>query len=598
MILAILLLLSGLTISAVAIYYSVAGLVAIFSAAAIPIMVMGISLEVGKLVIASWVKARWTQAPFLMKSYAIIAVIILMIITSLGIFGFLSKAHSDQTLVSGDVQSKIAIYDEKIKTAKDNIDANRKALKQMDEAVDQVMGRSSDEKGAEKAVAIRRAQQKERVRLQTEIAAEQKIIATISEQRAPIAAEVRKVEAEVGPIKYIAAFIYGDDPDTNVLERAVTWVIILIVIVFDPLAIVMLLAAQMTFGWIKEEKEAKYERDDGPINQDALAALRERANEDSPTGELTNKDELFDDKDVVKELDDPINCYLCNTPLVKAPGIGLFCPNKECDVVDGPFDGSEPIQIVVTNSNTTDTVPVVEEKVEEPVISKTPSLDIEYKFIEEDQEPDYIEPVTVTKKDDSESVGFLKQHTITIREQIEEPEVKKDDTPNFEGFKDLTTGEWVQTGPAFEPVKEEPVKEEPVDIIDTSHPYIASSGDYVEYEGKRMHKRVLADLRPDLGIEVDNPTQPEVSFGDNFPKHPSLGDMFTRVDVIPHRIFKFNGKKWIEVNRENTDSHLSEDGYIQHLIEKIASGEYDPDHLTPAEQDAIAQFIKEDKNTI
>jgi hypothetical protein len=305
--------------------------------------------------------------------------------------------------------------------------------------------------------------------------------------------------------------------------------------------------------------------------------------------ELIVKEELFP----VEETTELIHCHKCDTELVNAPGIGLFCPNKECDVLDGPFDGSEPIQIVVTNSNTTDNVPVVEEKVEEPVTSKTPTIDIEYKFVEEDQEPDYIEPVTVTKKDDLESVGFLKQHTITVREQIEEPEVKKDDTPNFEGFKDLTTGEWVQTGPAFEPAKEEPV-----DVIDTSHPYIASSGDYVEYEGKRMHKRVLADLRPDLGIEVDNPTQPEVSFGDNFPKHPSLGDMFTRVDVIPHRIFKFNGRKWIEVNRENTDSHLSEDGYIQHLIEKIASGEYDPDHLTPAEQDAIAQFIKEDKNTI
>jgi hypothetical protein len=466
----------------------------------------------------------------------------------------------------------------------------------MDEAVDQVMGRSSDEKGAEKAVQIRRAQQKERVRLQSEIAAEQKTIAALSEERAPIAAEVRKVEAEVGPIKYIAAFIYGADPDTNILEKAVTWVIILIVIVFDPLAIVMLLAAQMTFGWLKEEKEAKlkYEQDDGPISEEALAALRERAKEDLPTGTLTTKEELFPiDEDVVKELDDPINCHICNTPLVEAPGIGLFCPNKECDVLDGPFDGSEPIEITVTNLNPTDNVPVVEEKVEEPIISKTPSTDIEYKFVEEDHEPDYTESVITTKEDDSESVGFLKKHTITVREQIEEPEVKKDDTPNFEGFKDLTTGEWVQTGPAFESVKEEPV-----DVIDTSHPFASVSGDYVEYEGKRMHKRVLADLRPDLGIEVDNPTQPEVSFGDNFPKNPSLGDMFTRVDVIPHRIFKFNGRKWIEVSRENTDSHLSENGYIQHLIEKIASGEYDPDHLTPAEQDAIAQFIKEDKNTI
>ena len=254
MTLAWLLLLTGLTISAVAIYYSVVGLTAIFSAAAIPIIIMGSALEVGKLVCASWLKANWERAPRFMKYYMIIAVMVLMLITSMGIFGFLSKAHNDQNLVSGDVQSKIAIYDEKIKTAKDNIDANRKALKQMDEAVDQVMGRSSDEKGAEKAVAIRRSQQKERARLQSEIAAEQKLVATISEERAPIAAEVRKVEAEVGPIKYIAKFIYGEHgADENMLEKAVTWIIILIVIVFDPLAVIMLLAAQMTFGWYRKQ---------------------------------------------------------------------------------------------------------------------------------------------------------------------------------------------------------------------------------------------------------------------------------------------------------------------------------------------------------
>jgi len=253
MILAWLLLLTGLTISAVAIYYSVVGLAAIFSAAVIPIIVMGSALEVAKLVCASWLKANWHQAPRLMKVYMTTAVIVLMLITSMGIFGFLSKAHSDQSLVSGDVMAKISVYDEKIKTAKDNIDANRKALKQMDEAVDQVMGRSSDEKGADKAVAIRRGQQKERARLQSEIASEQKIISQLSEERAPIAAEVRKVEAEVGPLKYIAAFVYGDTDET-VLEKAVTWVIITIIIVFDPLAVIMLLAAQMTFGWKKEEE--------------------------------------------------------------------------------------------------------------------------------------------------------------------------------------------------------------------------------------------------------------------------------------------------------------------------------------------------------
>lgn len=246
---------SGLTISAVAVWYSVAGLVSIFAAAAVPIIIMGVALEVSKLIATVWLKLNWQRAPAFIKAYLMVAIAILMVITSMGIFGFLSKAHSDQSLVSGDVQSKIAVYDEKIKTARDNIDANRKALKQMDEAVDQVMGRSSDEKGADKAVQIRRSQQKERARLQSEIASEQKIIAAVSEERAPIAAEVRKVEAEVGPIKYIAAFVYGDNPDANVLEKAVTWVIIIIVSVFDPLAVILLLASQYSFQWFRKADE-------------------------------------------------------------------------------------------------------------------------------------------------------------------------------------------------------------------------------------------------------------------------------------------------------------------------------------------------------
>jgi hypothetical protein len=171
----------------------------------------------------------------------------------MGIFGFLSKAHSDQSLVSGDVQSKIAIYDEKIKTARENIDANRKALKQMDEAVDQVMARSSSETGADKAVGLRRSQQKERVRLQSEIVAEQKTIASLNEERAPIAADVRKVEAEVGPIKYIAQFVYGES-DKDLLEKAVTWVIIILIAVFDPLAVILLLASQISFQNFRDRR--------------------------------------------------------------------------------------------------------------------------------------------------------------------------------------------------------------------------------------------------------------------------------------------------------------------------------------------------------
>jgi len=258
---AYLVLISGLAISGVAEYYSIMGLIAIYPAAVIPIVIMGVVLGLGKISGTIWLKQNWEWSPFFLKAYVLPAIIALMLITSLGVFGFLSKAHSDQSLVSGDVQSKIAVYDEKIKTAKDNIDANRKALKQMDEAVDQVMGRSNDEKGADKAVQIRRAQLKERGRLQAEIQAEQKAIAKLNEERAPIAADVRKVEAEVGPIKYIAHLLYGENPDANLLEKAVIWVTVLIVIVLDPLAVVLLLASQYSFQRFREQKEEQEVKD-------------------------------------------------------------------------------------------------------------------------------------------------------------------------------------------------------------------------------------------------------------------------------------------------------------------------------------------------
>lgn len=248
-------LLSGLSISAVAVWYSVAGLVSIFAAAAVPIMIMGVALEVSKLVATIWLKFNWSIAPRLIKTYLIIAITILMMITSMGIFGFLSKAHLDQAVPTGDVADKVAFLDEKISTQKENINAARKALKQMDESVDQVMARSSDEKGADKAAALRRGQQRERAQLQGDISKAQSEIAKLNEERAPIAKELRKVEAEVGPIKYIAALLYGDNPDQNILEKAVRWVIIIIVAVFDPLAVILLLASQYSFMWFRGVRE-------------------------------------------------------------------------------------------------------------------------------------------------------------------------------------------------------------------------------------------------------------------------------------------------------------------------------------------------------
>jgi len=224
----------ALSLSAVAAWYAIAGLVAIFAAAAIPIAIMGSLLEASKLVVASWLYRNWKEIPRLFKIYFFTALIVLMLLTSMGIFGFLSKAHLDQAVPTGDVVSKLNLIDEKIKIEKENINAARTAITQLDAQVNATLSRSDDSKGAERSIAIRRGQQNERTKLVNEIGASQAKIAKYNEERAPIASEVRKVEAEVGPIKYIAALLYADNPDEDILEKAVRVVILLIVFVFDP----------------------------------------------------------------------------------------------------------------------------------------------------------------------------------------------------------------------------------------------------------------------------------------------------------------------------------------------------------------------------
>lgn len=257
---------TALALSACAAYYSIMGLVAIFAAAAIPIFIMGSLLEISKLVVASWIYQNWKEVPRLMKYYFTSALVILMLLTSMGIFGYLSKAHLDQAIPTGDVSAKLSLIDEKIKTEKENINANRKELTQLDAQVDQTLSRTTEASGADRSIAIRRAQQKDRVRIFNEIGAAQTKIAKYNEERAPIASEVRKVEAEVGPIKYIAALLYGDNPEVDVLEKAVRWVIILIVMVFDPLAVLLLVAA----NWQQKRGKKELEPNESFIDETHL----------------------------------------------------------------------------------------------------------------------------------------------------------------------------------------------------------------------------------------------------------------------------------------------------------------------------------------
>ena len=240
--------LTAIALSAVAGYYSIVGLAAIFPGSYLPVMIMGSVLEASKLVTVSWLYRNWKECPILIKTYLSIAVTILMLITSMGIFGFLSKAHLEHSSDNEPLLNKIAILDEKIKTEKENVDANRKILKQYDEIVDQTMGRTTDEKGTDKAQAIRRTQQKDRSRILQEINQSQAAIAKYSEERAPLSNELKKTEADVGPIKYIAALLYSETVNVDILDKAVRLVILLIIVVFDPLAVLLLIAANMSMN--------------------------------------------------------------------------------------------------------------------------------------------------------------------------------------------------------------------------------------------------------------------------------------------------------------------------------------------------------------
>lgn len=288
-------LITALTLSGIAAWYSVVGLTAIFAAAVIPIIIMGGSLEVAKVVTTIWLHRYWDKCKWAMKTYLTGAVIVLAVVTSMGIFGFLSKAHMDQGIPTGDVAAQISLLDEKINIQKEliqsereNIESARRALSQLDAQVSARLDRGTSEASAERSVQIRAAQRRDRQAYTKEIDEAQvrieksnATIQSLSLEKAPLASQYRKIEAEVGPIRYIAALIYGDNPDNATLERAVRWVIILLIFVFDPLALMLVIAAISSYKWEFDEKkeEPKYEKDDGPLTDIQIEQIKQSVEE-------------------------------------------------------------------------------------------------------------------------------------------------------------------------------------------------------------------------------------------------------------------------------------------------------------------------------
>ena len=247
---------TAIGLSGVAAYYSVIGLAQIFPGSYWPIIIMGSVLEAAKLVTVSWLYNNWNITTRWMRYYFLIAVLLLMGITSMGIFGYLSKAHIEHSTSLSPLIEKEMIYDAKIKVQKETIEANRKNLLQLDAAVDQVMARSTDERGAERSNQIRKAQQKERLRAADEITRAQTEIQKITEEKSPISLEIKKAESDLGPIKYVAEVVY-ETQDRDLIDKAVRLVIFIIIVVFDPLAVLLLIAANQTYRKTIKDKKQK-----------------------------------------------------------------------------------------------------------------------------------------------------------------------------------------------------------------------------------------------------------------------------------------------------------------------------------------------------
>lgn len=240
-----LVLMMGLLLTCVGGYFSIIGLATIFAGAYWSVVVMATSLELSKVVAASWIYRQWSIAPLLIRSYMVAAVVTLVFITSMGIFGYLSKAHVEQTISQGgNNEIRIEAIQRRIDRQNDIISDSQLVLGQLDDAVS-ILQEYDRIRGPEGAIAVRESQSEERQSLNTAISQAYDSIEELSDELAPLQRQQLELEAEIGPLKYIAELIYGRDRATDYFDTAVRWIIILLVCVFDPLAIVMIIAGNV-----------------------------------------------------------------------------------------------------------------------------------------------------------------------------------------------------------------------------------------------------------------------------------------------------------------------------------------------------------------
>jgi hypothetical protein len=693
MFLNILTLFIALSISAVAIYYSVAGLATIFAASVIPIIIMGTTLEIAKLVTAVWLHKHWKNAIWWLKAYLSTAVVVLMFITSMGIFGFLSKSHIEQAAASDEQTAKIesitnrieranikvqrwqneiaklssgeantrvdtliereqaelnritnvvnaekqavrdaaaadlARFEQQVKDARtasereiDRINQNLNAAREAHAAEMPALNKAASScfscREEEAAVAaakeafakteaqanqdiadakenlktnIANIQYKEKsarndlkdrlaavddkyklqfaqvndrlaslkqqsedktgsideriAQLEKDLEAEQATIDTAREEKAVLESKFRQLEAEVGPVKYIAQFVYGPEAGRDLLEEAVRWVIITIIFVFDPLAVLLLIASQYSFEMARDKKK---KNDSGPDPETNIPDTTYNVNLQTapvPTPSPPPQPKTFE----ISQVED--------FPEREQP------PEQERESLDLE---PAPVKKVVKKKKKVS-------KKKKPVVKQKETKDGTSSNRRDRKIVKPSEPRTETKEQGKSNgnAGLVEETKVTKKKVV-----KKKVAPKVT-------------------VEDEPVVEDPNALRnDNPASQLVRSGEYINYKGKNYRDEALMTAHPEL--ELDYYFKHRVPFGPRFPEKMFEGRMFLRTDLEPTRLYRSNGTEWEAQDKNILNNKSYSDEYIQLLVDKVAEGEYNPELLNDVEKQLIKQSIAND----
>lgn len=491
----ILTLFTALSMATVAAVFAIYGIIAIFAGMPQFALVMGAVIELGKVVGISWLYRNWSE-PTKIKYAMAPLVLVAMMLTSMGIFGLLSKAHLEQTSPVANNEVQITRLDQQIAREQSRIADSEEVISQLDQTV-QTLIDFDRIRGDDGALAVRESQAEQRELLRQTIDTAQAELDRLEDQKLELTQELTAIALEVGPVKYLAELVYGTETDRT--EEAVRWVIIAFIFVFDPMAILLLMAANYTFDQ-RNKKPVEV------VHQEPIIENKEEPNVEKTTEELNNDDTTNDaDTTITSQQSD-------SEPEVTAAGSTI-----------GTNDSQE----------------------------------------------------TDERTDERDFVPVQPEGSIDIITSIQDQPSSVDDA--------------AQAMSESAAKKKEPNKEI---ITDGVTPIIDVGDGYVEYNNHLYQKDALKEINPSLfSLKIDNASIPNSSFGTQFPKIAKKKDMFVRVDVIPNKVYRFEGSKWIEINKNLSNTYLYDQEYIKYLVEKIDKGEYDIDLLSEQEKIQIEEYL-------